>query len=179
MRKSRRRRHGDQWRRMLAACLAYATGTGPASAGLGRLKSALQRCNVVAALILSFGTAATLAACPPDAADGAVLKAGELVLAYRPVLSDKTGRIPMARHFAMEVQLCDTGGVSNAQLTGVDARMPAHKHGMNYRPTIRPLGNGRFRIDGMMLHMAGQWEFAFEVQAGTEHMRLTHDVRAH
>lgn len=79
----------------------------------------------------------------------------------------------------MEVQLCDTGGVSNAQLTGVDARMPAHKHGMNYRPTIRPLGNGRFRIDGMMLHMAGQWEFAFEVQAGTEHMRLTHDVRAH
>jgi hypothetical protein len=56
--------------------------------------------------------------------------------------------------------------------------MPAHKHGMNYRPTIKPLGDGRFRIDGMMFHMAGQWQLAFEVQAGKEITRLTHDVQA-
>ena len=29
-----------------------------------------------------------------------------------------------------------------------------------------------------MFHMAGQWELAFEVQAGKELTRLTHDVQA-
>jgi hypothetical protein len=42
---------------------------------------------------------------------------------------------------------------------------------------ITPLGDGRFRIEGMMFHMAGRWELAFEVQSGKELMRLTHDVQ--
>lgn len=134
-------------------------------------------------VMLAFGVMAGMAnaACPPEDGDGTVIRKGDLLLAYRPLLKADPGlkaqRIPMAQHFALEVQLCDKGGTSNAQLRKADASMPAHKHGMNYRPTIKPLGNGRFRIDGMMLHMAGQWEFAFEVQAGKERMRLTHDVR--
>lgn len=171
-------RHGGQWRRALAACNANATGTvGPASAGLGRLKSALQRRKVPAALILSFGTAAALAACPPDATDGTVLKAAELVLAYRPVPNDKPDRIPMAQHFALEVQLCARHGISAARLHKADATMPEHRHGMNYRPAITPQGGGRFRVEGMMLHMAGHWQLSFEVQAGKETSILTHDVQ--
>ncbi|MDP1613680.1 MAG: hypothetical protein Q8M11_21685 [Sulfuritalea sp.] len=163
---------------MLAVCLAYATGTvGPASAGLGRLKSALQLRKVLAALILSLVTAATLAACPPDAADGTVVRKGDLVLAYRPVLADITSRIPMAKHFTLEVQLCDQHGISAARLHKVDATMPEHRHGMNYRPAITPLGGGRFHVEGMMLHMAGHWQLAFEVQAGKETSILTHDVQ--
>lgn len=148
MSKSRRWRHGD-----------------PAS-------------RVLIMLFISAMSGTAYAACPPDAADGTVVGKGDLMLAYRPLLKSQSGSMPMAQHFAMEVQLCGKGGASTALLTGVDASMPAHKHGMNYRPTIKPLGNGRFRIDGMMLHMAGQWEFAFEVQAGKELIRLTHDVRA-
>lgn len=145
--------------------LRICTGTvGPASAGLGRLKSALQRRKVPAALILSFGTAAALAACPP----GTVVRKGDLLLAYRPVLAGKTDRIPMAQHFALEVQLCDRGEVSAASLHKADATMPEHRHGMNYRPAITPLGGGRFRVEGMMLHMAGHWQLSFEVQAGKE-----------
>ena len=152
MSKSRRWRHGDPASRMLLM-LAFAVMGGTAHA-----------------------------ICPPQNSDGTVIRNGDLLLAYRPLLKIESGAaaqgIPMARHFAMEVQLCDKGDVSTAQLTGVDASMPAHKHGMNYRPTIRPLGNGRFHVDGMMLHMSGQWEFAFEVRAGKDLMRLTHDVRA-
>lgn len=55
--------------------------------------------------------------------------------------------------------------------------MPAHRHGMNYRPSIAPLDGGRFRVDGMMLHMAGHWELSFEVRAGRETTRLTSDVQ--
>jgi len=163
---------------MLAVCLVYATGTvGPASAGLGRLKSALQLRKVPAALILSFGTPAALAACPPDAADGTVMRKGDIVLAYRPVLKGKSDRMPMAKHFTLEVQLCDQHGISAARLHTADATMPEHRHGMNYRPLITPLGDGRFRVEGMMLHMAGHWQLAFEVQAGKETSILTHDVQ--
>ena len=122
------------------------------------------------------------AACPPEDGDGTVIGKGGLLLAYRLSLESdpapKAHRIPMAKHFALEVQLCDKDGASSAQLRKADASMPAHRHGINYRPTITPLGKGRFRVDGMMFHMAGQWELAFEVQAGKELTRLTHDVQA-
>ena len=131
--------------------------------------------RALCALALSAITSGAQAACPPDAADGAVLKAGELVLAYRP--AGKASRIPMAKHFALEVQLCDGGGTSSARLNKTDATMPEHRHGMNYRPVITPLGSGRFRIEGMMFHMAGHWQLVFEVQAGKELTRLTHDVQ--
>jgi hypothetical protein len=115
------------------------------------------------------------AACPPIATDGTVLRKDGLLLAYQPI--GKTGRIPMAQHFALDVQLCDKSGISAARLHKADATMPEHRHGMNYRPAITPLGDGRFRVEGMMLHMAGRWELAFEVQSGKELMRLTHDVQ--
>lgn len=132
-----------------------------------------------ALVVLALGviTSSAQAACPPDATDGAVLKAGELVLAYRPVLAGKTSRIPMAKHFALEVQLCDKAGVSVAHLRKADATMPEHRHGMNYRPRITSLGDGRFRVEGMMFHMAGHWQLVFEVQAGKEATRLTDDVQ--
>ena len=133
--------------------------------------------GALVALALGVITSAAQAACPPDATDGAVLKAGELVLAYRPVLAGKPGRIPMAKHFALEVQMCDKAGVSVARLQKVDATMPEHRHGMNYRPLITPLGGGRFRVEGMMLHMAGHWQLVFEIQSGKEATRLTDDVQ--
>ncbi len=133
--------------------------------------------RALVALALGVITSTAPAACPPNATDGAVLKAGELVLAYRPVVAGKTSRIPMAQHFALEVQLCDKAGVSAARLQKVDATMPEHRHGMNYRPQITPLGDGRFRVEGMMFHMAGRWQLVFEVLAGKVATRLPDDVQ--
>ena len=80
--------------------------------------------------------------------------------------------------FALEVQICDKDTPSEVQLQKADATMPAHRHGMNYRPVIKPLGVGRYRVEGMMFHMAGQWELAFEVKSGRETLRLSQEVHA-
>lgn len=133
------------------------------------------------ALTVGLSAGAATAAYPPTEADGAAITKGDLVLAYRPLHAGgkgtKANRIPMAKHFELEVQLCSKEGPSSAQLSKVDASMPAHRHGMNYRPVITALGSGRFRVDGMMFHMAGHWQLAFEVQAVKETTRLSHDVQ--
>ncbi len=45
----------------------------------------------------------------------------------------------------------------------VDAAMPEHSHGMNTTPKVTALGDGRFRAEGLLLHMAGRWEVYFDV----------------
>lgn len=47
----------------------------------------------------------------------------------------------------------------------VDAAMPEHLHGMNRVPTIARSGAG-FRVEGMKLHMPGNWELYFDVARG-------------
>jgi hypothetical protein len=69
--------------------------------------------------------------------------------------------IAVGRHFAIDVQLCP----SDATLVRVDASMPEHQHGMNYRPSLKPLGGGRWRAEGLMFHMPGRWELRLDVQA--------------
>ncbi len=76
--------------------------------------------------------------------------------------------IAVGRHFAIEVQLCP----ASAMLARADASMPEHRHGMNYRPSVKPLGDGRWRVEGLMFHMPGRWELQFDVQAGDRSERL-------
>ena len=54
----------------------------------------------------------------------------------------------------------------------VDAWMPEHRHGMNYRPTLVAQGGGRYRAEGLMLHMAGRWELVFEMRSAGKTERL-------
>lgn len=42
----------------------------------------------------------------------------------------------------------------------LDATMPQHAHGMATRPEHRELGGGRYRTEGMKLHMPGVWELS-------------------
>jgi len=53
--------------------------------------------------------------------------------------------------------------------------MPEHGHGMNYRPTIEVLGDGRFRASGLLLHMPGRWQLSFTVGDETLRAALTVD----
>jgi len=49
----------------------------------------------------------------------------------------------------------------------VDARMPAHFHGMNRSPKLRRQPDGSYTAEGMLFHMPGHWELYFDVsQAG-------------
>jgi hypothetical protein len=74
--------------------------------------------------------------------------------------------IAVSRHFALDIVVCAKPGAQPPQSLRVDATMPAHRHGMNYRPTVVAAGEGRFRAEGMMFHMPGAWELAFDVTAG-------------
>jgi len=58
----------------------------------------------------------------------------------------------------------------------VDARMPAHGHGMNYVAKVKAFGAGRYQADGLLFHMPGRWEFVFDVMVGANHERVVHSV---
>lgn len=105
------------------------------------------------------------AACPPTAADGTALQAGPVQLAWRaePV------KISPGQPFLMMLQLCPAQAVP----TRVDATMPEHRHGMNYKASLHDLGRGRWRVNGLLWHMPGRWELRFDVQ----HEGSTHTLR--
>ena len=97
------------------------------------------------------------------------------VVAWRPDPSP----IVVSRHFALDVVVCAKAGAAPAKSLRVDATMPAHRHGMNYRPTIAATGDGRFRAEGLLFHMPGAWEFAFDVAGddGTERVRAPYELQ--
>lgn len=85
-----------------------------------------------------------------------------LQLAYAP----RPAPLPLGRHFALDIVLCAAPGQPAPVLRAVDAEMPAHRHGMNYRPTLDSLGPGRYRADGLLLHMPGAWRLWFDLDPG-------------
>jgi hypothetical protein len=131
--------------------------------------------------VLGASCASAQATCPPNEADGALLMRDSLQLAWRPLLQGDLpiapAAIPVAKHFALTVQLCEGSAASRAVLKKVDATMPEHRHGMNYQPRISSLGDGRFRVEGLMFHMSGRWQIEFEVLHGKDVLRLLHDVQ--
>jgi len=109
--------------------------------------------------VLWLATVPVLAACPPGASDGQLLTSPALTLAWQ--LDAAPAQIAVGRHFALRLQLCPT----SARLLRVDASMPEHRHGMNYRPSLTPLGEGRWLAEGLLFHMAGRWELRFDVES--------------
>ncbi len=75
--------------------------------------------------------------------------------------------------FALHVALCPAG----ARLLRVDATMPEHRHGMNYRPSLHALGPGHWRADGLLWHMSGRWELRLDVALGDARHVLRQSVQ--
>ena len=111
--------------------------------------------------------------CPLDLGRGTgwVVFSDHYLVAFRP----EPMRIEVGAPFALLFNVCTKNG-GPAELVAVDATMPDHKHGMNYRPTIVAAGDGRYRAEGMVFHMPGRWELAIDVRAGEESERLTHEI---
>jgi hypothetical protein len=80
--------------------------------------------------------------------------------------------LKVGQHFSVEFAVCPA-----PESVRVDAGMPEHRHGMNYRPTVAATGEGRYRADGLMLHMAGKWELVFEVRAKDSVERVVQVIR--
>lgn len=111
--------------------------------------------------------------CPLDLGHGTglVVFSSHYMIAFRP----DPIRVEVGQPFALIMNVCTRSG-EPAELVRVDATMPEHKHGMNYGATVASQGNGRYRVEGLLFHMPGSWEVAFDVRSGEEIERLTHDI---
>jgi YtkA-like len=96
-----------------------------------------------------------------------------VVLVYR-TTPDPVG---VGRHFGIDFTVCPRGQATLPDVVRVDAHMPEHKHGMNYRPGVTALGQGRYRAEGLMFHMPGRWELVFELRGSGAPVRLTQSLQ--
>jgi len=110
-------------------------------------------------------TAPAWGACPPPPEAGERLDSGPVQLAWRA----EPGPIAVSRPFTLLVTVCP----AEARLLRVDATMPEHRHGMNYRPSVQALGPGLWRVDGLLWHMSGRWELRLDVESAA----TTHSLR--
>lgn len=108
------------------------------------------------------------AECPLPLDAPAVASAGPVQARW----STEPARVQVGEPFVMQVALCPAA----AQLLRVDATMPEHRHGMNYQPTIKALGNGLWQVEGMVWHMAGRWELKLETELNGAPHKLTPSV---
>jgi hypothetical protein len=116
-------------------------------------------------------------ACTPNLAAGKggkvqTIESKQYALAFR----TQPEKVEIGRHFAVELALCAHDGAATPDGVRVDAQMPEHRHGMNYKTTVTVSGAGNFRAEGLMFHMPGRWEYIFEVRAGGATERLTTSV---
>ena len=128
------------------------------------------RAGLVAAALLA-GVAGSAEACEAPAGFTARkrLASKDVVVMFRTVPE----AIEIGRHFSVEAVVCATPPTQGLR---VDARMPEHRHGMNYRPTVAATGPGRYVAQGMMFHMPGRWQLVFDVQRGGRTERLATDI---
>jgi len=85
--------------------------------------------------------------------------------------------IAVGEHFALDFAVCPRAQGEAPRSVRVDAGMPEHRHGMNYRPVVTARSAGAYRADGLMFHMPGRWDVVFDIagSGGTE--RLTGTMR--
>jgi hypothetical protein len=105
-------------------------------------------------------------------APGTRLESERYVVVYRTL----PPQLAVGEHFAIDARVCAKG--QGAPPTGlrVDATMPEHRHGMNYRATVAAKGGGRYVAEGLLFHMPGRWQLLFDVEARGTSERLASEL---
>ena len=85
--------------------------------------------------------------------------------------------IAVGKHFIVDFAVCPRTGAIAPQSVRIDATMPDHKHGMNYKPVITVVRPGTYHAEGLLFHMPGRWEMTFDVVAGNTTERLAMSTR--
>lgn len=83
--------------------------------------------------------------------------------------------VPVNELFELEVTVTVLRPLDDPNPLWLDLQtsMPGHGHGMNTRARVEPLGDGRFVVRGLLLHMSGRWDFTFDVAKGRVHETAT------
>ena len=115
---------------------------------------------------------ASAVACPSADQGFRRLASADAEIAYR----WEPERLQIGHFFAAEVVACRSPGGEPVSEIRIDATMPAHGHGMNYRPAATRAGPGHYKFTGLMLHMPGTWRIAIDLLQGPRRTRLTQDI---
>lgn len=143
-----------------------------------RSRPARNRVGALITIALGVGLGANAAtaapACePPSGFTGSSrLESADVAVLYRTVPAP----IEVNQPFVVEAVVCPTPPVGKAAGFMVDARMPEHRHGMNYRAHVSRRPDGVYVAEGMLFHMPGLWQLMFEVERGGKSVRLMKDI---
>lgn len=123
-------------------------------------------------LLVAAGPATAAGCLPPD--PGAAMKSAKPTTAAA-ALRLRPSPVKVGEPFVVEIRVCTLDG-SRIERIAIDATMPAHRHGMNYKPELVDFGNGRHEARGLLFHMPGKWQIALSVYAGGPPTHLTLDL---
>ena len=130
---------------------------------MGKRRDPVRR--IAGAVIALFPMMAAACELPP----GVRLDSDHISLSYWTI----PAKVAVGQPFVLEIAACPKTGVPVSERVKLDAHMPEHRHGMNYRIKVIPMSTGRFHSEGWLFHMPGRWEFRFDI--GGE--LLSHSVR--
>lgn len=129
--------------------------------------------GIAPVVVLALGSLASpVSACPASEQGFRLLASPEAEVAYR----WEPAELKVGQFFAAEVVTCRVPGDEAVRDIRIDATMPAHGHGMNYRPSATNPAPGHYRFSGLMLHMPGIWRVTIDLFQGSKRTRLTHEV---
>ena len=100
------------------------------------------------------------------------LESPDVVVLFRTVPSP----IEIGQHFTVEALVCPPPPIGVAAGFMVDARMPEHRHGMNYRARVFRKSDGIYVAEGLLFHMPGLWQLMFDLERSGRMERLTADI---
>jgi hypothetical protein len=129
--------------------------------------------RAVVALIVALACVSAMGAdvtCEPPTGFGprGWVESNGVVVIYR----TEPPAIEIGQVFKVEAIVCVKDSAVKATGLKVDAVMPNHRHGMNYRPQVSAQGDSRYLAEGLLFHMPGRWRFLFDVDVPgrTEHL---------
>lgn len=95
---------------------------------------------------------------------------------YTVAYTTAPSRIVVGEHFVVDFAVCPRDGVPPPGAVRVDANMPEHRHGMNYRAGVVATRPGQYRAEGLLFHMRGRWDLTFDIVEGSRTERLASTV---
>lgn len=91
-------------------------------------------------------------------------------------LETRPAAITVNQPFDVHVRVSPKGGPAADLDVVVDARMPAHFHGMNRVAKMSRGEGGSWKAEGLVFHMSGHWELYVDVTQGGRTERAQTDV---
>lgn len=134
----------------------------------------LIRCTILCGTLLSVGAQAADPCGSTLPGDKRVLENARYQIAYR----TDPQVVPVGAHFVVDFAVCPRGKAAVPSAVRVDANMPDHRHGMNYRPVVTKVSPGMYRAEGLLFHMPGRWDLTFDIVTGNTTQRLASTLRA-